>query len=320
MSFLPESLKRSFGYGYVQPTKRRAASPPPPTEEEEQRRYAERDAKIAIIRAQEAVLLQRLQQREASISAHKEKVNMIIDNLNQYLYSFFGEDVNVDDEDPNIRFLIGMIVTSNNARISAVQKLARSKLLLQAVANVIINIAKRTGRELSVWLPIIISGLSNVGRFLVQLGVASGSAAFNVASLSVSAAANSIRSFAYKRPRQEVQQRAASPPRGMQQSMRNMASAAYESVAAGLPAFYDALTNDLVRVYELLEPCVSSTARSVVSLAKRSFTAVCAYLTQQQAVEQAVSEVVNRSTPPQQEEEESICAICMEGEENPEPL
>jgi hypothetical protein len=326
MSF--RGLKRRLGFSVSpsperDPTGRivrtRAVSP---TDEELQRQYAERGEEIAIIRAQEAVILQRLQQREASISAHKQKVNEIINSINGYLTSFFGEgEVNVDEEDPNIRFLIGMIVTSNNARISAVQKLARSKLLLQAVANVIINIAKRTGRELSVWLPIIITGLSKVGMFLVQLGVASGRAAFNVASLTASAAANSIRSFAYKRPRQEVQGVALSPPREMQQSMHDMASAAYESVAAGLPAFYDALTRVLGRVYELLAPCVATGASMAASLASSSFNAVCRYFTPHQVVEQAVSEVVNRSTPPQQEEEESICAICMEGEQdNPEPL
>ena len=144
MSF--RRLKRAFGYGYPSPERvipRRTASPPPLSPEEREREYNRMEAESARIQADQLLLQQRLQQREASQFAHNEEVNMIINNLNQYLFSFFGGEmlISVDVEDPNIRFLIGMIVTSNSVRrrLNVAQKLARSKLLLQAVANVIIN-------------------------------------------------------------------------------------------------------------------------------------------------------------------------------------
>jgi hypothetical protein len=313
MSF--RRLKRAFGYGSPSPERdatgrvirRRTASPPPLSPEELARIQAEEDLVQQRLQQREDLVQQRLQQREASQFAHNEEVNMIIDNLNQYLYSFFGREVYVDEEDPNIRFLIGMIVTSNSVRrrLNVAQKLARSKLLLQAVANVIINIAKRSGRELRVWLPIILSGLSYVGRFLLQAGMATGRAALNTGSRVGS------RVVSYFNPLEpEVQGRAASPPRGFQQSMQNMASVAYESIATGLREFYNALSSVLQHVYDLLAPCVASGA-------SRAFNALCRHLTPQQAVKQAVNEVVDRDNPQQEEEEEeSICAICMEGEEN----
>ena len=318
-------LKRVFGFS-VSPSperdsvtgkRRRVKSPSPPTnddlEELRQQYLARQQEEIA---KQDALL-----RVEALQLMHKEKVNEIIDNLNKYLYSFFGEDVNVDAEDPNIRFLIGMIVKSSKAGQNIYEKLSRSKLLLTAIANVIINRARRGaigfGNVVERLLPVIERGIAATGSLLLRLGAASGRAAKRTAY----SVATSMRNYFTPRQQAEALQQGivAYPPR---QSMHNMASAAYESAAAGLPAFYDALTRVLGRVYDLLEPCVSSTARSVVSLAKRSFTAVCAYLTPYQAVDQAVSEVVNRSTPPQQEEEEeSICAICMEGaQENHEPL
>jgi hypothetical protein len=316
-----QSLQRLFGYGSPSPERdpvtgriiqRRAKSPPLLTQEQIRQRTLQAEEEYSA--RQQASL-----RVEASKFMYNYEVNEFIRSINEYLTSFFGESivVNVDDEDPNIRFIVGTIVASNNVRISAAQKLKKSRLLLKAVANVIINIAKRTGIELSVWLPIIQSGLKNVGRFLLKLSSTAGRTALNTASLAASAAASSFRSFA-SRPRQEVAGRAASPP---PQRMYNIASAAYESVAEGLPGFYNALSLVLERVYELLSPCVSSTARRVIALAKRGFTSVCAYLTPQQAVEQAVSEVVNQATPLKQEEEESICAICMENEqENPEQL
>jgi hypothetical protein len=204
-----------------------------------------------------------------------------------------------------------MIVTSNNARISAAQKLRRSRLLLQAVANVIINIAKRTGRELSVWLPIILSGLSKVGRFLVQLGVASGRAVFNVGS-SFGSRFVDIASRYTNQPPPLVRVRSESPSRGMQQSMQNMASLAHESIATGLPEFYNALSSVLVIVYRKLMYCLNaaapmaaSLARSAASLARSAANAACAYFTTEQAVEQAVVQVIP-------EVQVDNCPVCME--------
>ena len=330
MSF--RNIKRAFGYGSPSPERdattgrvirRRVESPPPLTDDQLRSLYSEREAELARIQAQEALVQQRLQEREASQFAHNQEVSDIIDSLNEYLGAFFQGDVNVDMEDPNIRYIVGMIVTSRNVGQSVAERLARSKPLLIAVASVIVNRATAGARglhnQVTTLLPIISTGLLNSGRFLGRVGMASGRAAYGVMSSLASSAASGARNYFSGEP--VIQnQRAISPPRGMQ-SMREMASRAYESITTGLPLFYNALYNVLQRVSSLLLPCAATAASMAAAGAMRAFGAVCKYLTPRQAVERAVSEVVNRATPPQQEEEESICAICMEGEQdNPEPL
>ena len=331
---LKSGIKRAIGYGSPSPERdasgriirRRAASPPPLTQEELQLQYNRMLEESRRFQAQQNLVQEESLRIQALQIIHNREVDMIIDNLNQYLFSFFGGEMLINvDEDLTIRFIIGKILTSNNVRLSVVQKLRRHKVLLTAVANFIITKATRSASsfidKLHILLPFIKRGLKATGRFLFQAGVVTGRAAYNVMSSAASITADSIRAYINTPPAPQIVGRAASPQQEMQQSIRNMASAAYESIATGLPEFYNALSSVLRHVYELLSPCVSSTARRVVSLAKRGFTAVCAYLTPQQAVERAVSEVVNLANPPQQEEEESICAICMEGEqENPEPL
>jgi hypothetical protein len=320
MSFFPESLKRSLGYGSVQPTKRtRAESPPPPTLEEQQRQYAEREAESARIRAQQDLLQQRVQQREASRFLHNEEVNMIIGNLNQYLFDFFGEGVDVDIEDPNIRFIIGMIVTSNRFGQSVSSKLIRSKVLLIAVASVIINKSKagvsNLKNQIRALLPSIRigleatgRGLGATGRFLVRTGHESGRAAFG--------AISSAASYFTRRPEPEMVERgrALSPPRGneqsFQQSMREMASAAYDSITRGLPIFYEILRGVLLEVYELLAPCVAAGVRMTAAGVTGAYGAVCRYLRPQQALSQAVNHALP-PPPPLLQEQDLECAICM---------
>ena len=299
---LPHSPSPSPERGAGKRKRVRSASPPTREQIADQIQQAEEQY---LARRQEEIARQQASLRvEASEFIYNRDVNEIINSINGYLNSFFGEAVNVDEEDSCIRFIVGMIVTSNNARISAAQKLRRSRLLLQAVANVIINIAKRTGRELSVWLPIILSGLSKVGRFLVQLGVASGSAVFNVGA-SFGSRVVDIASRYVNQPPPLVRVRSESPPRGMQQSMQNMASVAYESIATGLPEFYNALSSVLVIVYRKLTYCLNAAASRVASLARSAANAACAYFTTEQAVEQAVVQVIP-------EEQVDNCPVCME--------
>lgn len=320
MNFLPASLKRSLGYGYEPSTKRtRAVSPPPQTLEEQQRQYAEREAESARIRAEQEEMNQASMIREASIFAHNAEVNMIIDNLNQYLFSFFGEDVNVDDKDPNIRFIVGMIVTSNHFRQSVSRKLVRSKALLTAVASVIINRATAGVRgfhnQVTTLLPIIQNGLVNVVNFLSRVGMATGTAAFGAISRVASSTASRAMGYFSSQPALVMaQQRAASPPRGVSQNMQNMASAAYDSITRGLPMFYDILRGVLIDVYQLLAPCAAAGVRMTASVALAgvegltgAYGAVCRYLRPQQAL----SEAVNRVPQPLPQEQDLECAICM---------
>ena len=292
--------------------RRRAESPPLPTTEHLEQQRIQAQAKeearqqIALARQQASLRVEALQ------FMHNHDVNEIINSINEYLTSFFGEEkVNVDHEDPSIRYIVGMIVTSNNFRISAAQKLRRSRLLLQAVVNVIINRVRTGaggfGNVVERLLPVIRTGIINAGRFLFKVGATTGRVAYNAASLAgraafntASAVASSIRIFAPRPLVEEVQGRAASsPPR---QSMHDMASAAVESVAAGLPEFYDALTRVLGRVYDLLAQCGAAGA-SVVSRGFKRLRAMCS------TPEQAVGDAVNQVVP---EEQVDNCPVCME--------
>jgi hypothetical protein len=313
----------------------RAKSPPLPTTEELQRQYDERNAEIARLKAEEAILRQMLEQREASRFLRDEEVNMIIGNLNQYLFDFFGEGVDVDIQDPNIRFIIGMIVTSNRVRQSVSRKLIRSKALLTAVASVIINKAKAGAgnlkNQIRVMLPYIRRGLEATGRglgatgrFLVQRGHESGRAALGAISSVASSAASRAMGYFSSQPAlvmEQREQRASSPPRGneqsFQQSMLSMASAAYDSITTGLPIFYEILSRVLVEVYDLLAPCVAAGVRMTASVAVAgvegvtgAYGAICRYLRPQQALSQAVNHAIP-PLPPLLQEQDLECAICM---------
>ena len=91
-----------------------------------------------------------------------------------------------------------------------------------------------------------------------------------------------------------------------------MASVAYESIATGLPEFYNALSSVLVIVYRKLMYCLNaaapvaaSLARSAASLARSAANAACAYFTTEQAVAQAVVQVIP-------EVQVDNCPVCME--------
>jgi len=267
--------------------------------------YAERKKTLRERRTaqREQAAQQMLLQRQALDFTYNHEVDEIIGSINQYLSNFFGEEVNIDIEDPSIRFIVGMIVTSNGARINVYQKLRRSRLLLTSIASFIISRATRgalnIGDKVAILLPFIRRGIAATGSLLLRLGAASGRAAKRTAY----SVATSMRN--YFTPRQQAdaleQGRAASPPR---QSIHEVAQNAYNYVATGLPDFFSALSDILQQVYVLLAPCVNTGASMAVSLARSAANAACAYFTPQQAVAQAVEQVVP-------EERNLECSICM---------
>jgi hypothetical protein len=309
MSF--QRVKRAFGYGSPSPervTRRRAVSPPPPTEDELRRQYSERVAELARIQAQQEEMNQASMRIEAMQFQHNQEVSYIIDSLNGYLSSFFEEGVDVDIEAPNIRYIVGMIVKSKSVGQSVSQKLARSKPLLRAVANFIVNraTAGATGlrNQVTTLLPIIRNGLLNSGRFLGRVGMATGTAAYGA----MSSVASGARNYFSREP---VYGRAASPPRGV----REMASRAYESITTGLPLLYNALYNVLQQVSSLLLPCAATAASMAAAGAMSAFGAVCEYLRPQQAVDRAVNQAVNRI-----DEQDYECSICMTDARGPDAV
>jgi hypothetical protein len=296
-----QKIKSALGYGPTQPPREtRAVSPPPLTGEQLEKLRDERDAELARIRAEQEEMNQASMIIEAREFQRNEEVNMIITSLNEYLSSFFGEVVNVDTDAPNIRYFVGKIVTSKNVGLSVAQRLARSKPLLRAVANFIVNRATAGARglhnQVTKLLPIISTGLVKVGEFLLRVGVASGRATYGAMSSVASGARNYFSA-------EHVMQngRAISPPRGMQ-SMREMASRAYESITTGLLLFYNALSDVLGHVYRLLAPCAATAASTAAAGAMSAFGALCGYFTPRQAVNQAVNQI---------REQDYECSICM---------
>lgn len=290
--------------------RRRAESPSPLTSDQlealRQQYLARQQEELAIQQEELARQQEEFARKEQADILRKqsdEEVNAIIDSINSYI------DVDVDNEDPIIRYIVIMIVKSNKARPSAqtiYQKLARSKLLLTAIANVIIKVARKSGTGIlnivKILLPIITQGAKQSGTLVAETGIA----AYDFASTAASTTASTFRGYLTS-PQREGRL-AASPPR--ETSYHDMASTGYNLVATGLSEFYRVLTRVLGRVYELLEPCVSEGASIVASVVSKGFEklrAMCS--TPEQAVAQAVKQVVP-------DEEEFICAICMEGEEN----
>jgi hypothetical protein len=314
---LSRGIRRTFGHEVSddedeqlrRKRQTRAASPPPPTPEELQRQYDERNVELARIQAEQEEMNQASMREEANQFKHNEEVNEIITSLNEYLSSFFGEGVNVDNEAPNIRYFVGMIVTSRNVGQSVAQRLARSKPLLRAVANFIVNRATAGARglhnQVTRLLPIIRNGLVNVGNFLLRVGMTTGTAAYDA----ISIAASNTRDYFTREP-EPVYGRAASPPPGMQ-SMREMASHAFESITTGLHLFYRALYNVLRRVSSLLLQCGSSVASVAAAGAMRVYGAVCPYFTPQKAVDKAVNQIV---------EQDYECSICMTDAKGPDAV
>lgn len=312
MSSLRRSLKRIIGYGSPSPERdetgriirRRASSPPPPTQaqlEEQLQQYLARQQE-EIARQEQAALLEQLK-----IQSDHE-VNAIIDNINSYL-DFIH--VNVDNEDPTIRFIVIMIVKSSNAGQNIYERLARSKLLLTAIANVIIKVAKKSGTGIlnivQILSPIITRGAQQSGTFLAERG----RTAYGTASTAASTAASTFRGYLISQQR-EVRA-AASPPR--QNSYGDMTRNAYNYAATGLatalPIFYNALYSVLTGIYQLLLPCVATGASMVASAAStglKKLHDMC--LTPEQAVSQAVNDAL-RPLRPLPQEQDLECAICM---------
>ena len=307
-----QKIKSALGYGPTPPPReKRAVSPPLLTLKQLEKLRDEKDAELARIRAEQEEMNQASMIIEAREFQRNEEVNMIITSLNEYLSSFFGEVVNVDTDAPNIRYFVGKIVTSKNVglsvALSVAQRLARSKPLLRAVANFIVNRATAGARglhnQVTTLLPIINNGLVKVGEFLLRVGVASGRATYGAMSSVASSVASGARNYFSGEPVMQYG-RAISPPRGV----REMASRAYESITTGLLLFYNALSDVLRHVYRLLAPCAATAASTAAAGAMTAFGALCRYFTPRQAVNQAVNQI---------DDEDYECSICMTDARDP---
>ena len=278
--------------------RKRAESPPPLTQQQIADQIQQAQAQSLAIRREEMARQEQDELLRQLKEQSDEDVNYIIDSINDYLSVV---EINVDIEDPFIRFIVIMIVNSNKARKNAKQtiyeKLARSKLLLTAIANVIIKVARKSGTH-----------ILNIVQILLPIIQQSGTAAYDFASRTASTFGNYLTGRQIEQIEPVERRAAASPPR--QSSYSDMASSAYNyaatGLATGLPIFYSALSSVLIRVYSLLLQCGSAGASIVVSAARYGFKRASNCLQPENAVEQAVNQVA-----PQQKE----CAICLGGSE-----
>lgn len=81
---------------------------------------------------------QRALQRQASESLHNREINAMISNINNY----FG--INVDDQDPRIRFAIAQTIRVHGLSLKTIELLRRSPILLNAIVNIIASGASRS--------------------------------------------------------------------------------------------------------------------------------------------------------------------------------
>jgi hypothetical protein len=276
----------------------RAKSPPLPTRAQLEEQDRQRNEQYLAKQQEENARLEQAALLEQLKTQSNDEVNAIIDNINSYL-GFI--DVNVDNEDPTIRFIVIMIVKSNKAGQNIYKKLSRSKLLLTAIANVIIKVARKSGTGIlnivQILLPIINRGAKQSGTFVAEKA----KDAYDFAST----AAYTIRNYLTSQQREGI---AASPPR--QDSYGDMTGNVYNyaatGLATGLPIFYNALYSVLTGIYNLLLPCVATGASMVASAASTGFKklrTMC--LTPEQAVGNAVNQVVPEGP-------DLECSICMD--------
>ena len=94
--------------------------------------YMRRREEYRLQRAEQEAL-----QRQASESLHNREIDAMISNINNYLR------INVDDQDPRIRFVIAQTIRVHGLSLKTIQLLRRSPILLNAIRNIIASGASR---------------------------------------------------------------------------------------------------------------------------------------------------------------------------------
>jgi len=100
-------------------------------------------ARRIINKAQEAQAAQEQAslRREAAEFTHNFEINEMIKRISEAL------EIDVDDNDPRIRFVIGQIVNAHGLTLHSLRLMRRSTILLSAVGDIAARTAARTGRN-----------------------------------------------------------------------------------------------------------------------------------------------------------------------------
>ena len=302
MNFFPESLrskkefKKAFGYKV-------SVSPPPGFEHDphnpgEYRKIQARSPPFSGYQQD----LDRYYEMKRLTQEEEEAVTTMIGQINNYFH------INVDTSDGNIRFIIRNIISVHGLTSNCIELIQRCRPLLYAISDVI----ARSTTTASMGLERQVRNLGPIFEGLA--GEAASLAAQSLRNTALYASSGMSRGLDFLMSRGLIQQepsgrsgraRSISPVRNERvEMMHGAVLATINFTTQALSGLCSMLLNILKRASSILAPCVAAGASMVASAASRAYSGVCAYLTPQQAVEEAVNQAVPEAP-------DLECSICM---------
>lgn len=301
MSFLPKSLrkeiKRALGYKV-------SVSPPQgfehdPHNPEEYRRIQARSPPFSGYQQES----DRYYETKRLTREEEEAVNNMIEQINIYFH------INVDTSDGNIRFIIRNIISVHGLTSNCIELIQRCRPLLYAISDVI----ARSTTTASIGLEQQVRNLGPIFERLAQ--EAASLAAQSLRNTALYASSGMSRGLDFLMSRGLIQQepsgrsgraRSISPVRNERvEMMHGAVLATINFTTQALSGLCSMLLNILKRASNILARCVAAGTSMVASGASRAYGEVCAYLTPQQAVEEAVEQAGVPEAP------DLKCSICI---------
>lgn len=231
----------------------------------------------------------------------EEAVNNMIEQINIYFR------INVDTSDGNIRFIIRKIISVHGLTSNCIELIQRCRPLLYAISDVIARSATTASLEQQV---------RNLGPIFERLAREAASlAAQSLRNTALYASSGMSRGLDFLMSRGLIQQepsgrsgraRSISPVRNERvEMMHGAVLATINFTTQALSGLCSMLLNILKRASNILARCVAAGTSMVASGASRAYGEVCAYLTPQQAVEEAVEQAGVPEAP------DLKCSICI---------
>ena len=228
----------------------------------------------------------------------EEAVTTMIGQINNYF------NINVDTSDGNIRFIIRKIISVHGLTSNCIELIQRCRPLLYAISNAIATSAT-TAR---IGLKQQVENLGPIFKRLAREAASFARQSLRNTALYASSGMSRGLDFISRQPESSVRSgraRSISPVRnegvGM---MYGAVSATINFTTQALSRLCSMLLNILKSASDILTQCVGAGAYLVASSASSAFNELCAYLTPQRAVEQAVNQAVPEAP-------DLECAICM---------
>jgi hypothetical protein len=229
----------------------------------------------------------------------EEAVTTMIGQINNYF------NINVDTSDGNIRFIIRQIISVHGLTGDCIELIQRCRPLLYAISDVI----SRSATTASIGLKQQVRKLGPIFENLAQEAASFAEQSLrNTAQYASNQMSRGLEIFISRQPESSVRSgiaRSISPVRNEGVGMMHGAVLATKNFTTqALSGLCSMLLNILGRASDILTQCVGARASLVASAASSAFNELCAYLTPQRAVEQAVNQAVPEAP-------DLKCSICM---------